>query len=230
MKKQDFLVIAIIITIALAFVFNNHLLLAYLDFNKNHGLTTSFLKFGVLATFGEMLALRIKNGNYLNQTFGLFSKFIVWGLLGITIKAAFVIFTAGTIHFIQYLGFNNATHVFSTSLSLNKVIIAFAISVTINCIYAPVMMVFHKITDLHIEKHNGKFSSLLSPINFSEMFEQINWKIMWGFVFKKTIPLFWIPMHTITFMLPQEHQVLFAALLSIMLGLILSTATLKSQN
>ncbi len=39
---------------------------------------------------------------------------------------------------------------------------------------------------------------------------------------KKTIPLFWIPAHTITFLLPEEFRVLFAAVLSVMLGVLLS--------
>ncbi|GAB1473896.1 hypothetical protein MASR2M69_13370 [Bacteroidota bacterium] len=40
------------------------------------------------------------------------------------------------------------------------------------------------------------------------------------FVVGKTIPLFWIPAHTITFLLPDTYKVIFAASLSIVLGLI----------
>ena len=50
---------------------------------------------------------------------------------------------------------------------------------------------------------------------------------LWGFLFKKTIPLFWVPAHTITFMLPPEYRVLFAALLGVMLGVFMSLATRK---
>ncbi|NTV18536.1 MAG: Mpv17/PMP22 family protein, partial [Bacteroidales bacterium] len=50
------------------------------------------------------------------------------------------------------------------------------------------------------------------------------------FVVGKTIPLFWIPAHTITFMLPDQYKVLFAASLSIVLGLILSYAKLRNQK
>ena len=38
----------------------------------------------------------------------------------------------------------------------------------------------------------------------------------------KTVPLFWIPMHTVTFLLPAEYQVMMAAALSVALGVILS--------
>jgi hypothetical protein len=41
-------------------------------------------------------------------------------------------------------------------------------------------------------------------------------------VFKKTIPFFWYPAHTITFLLPSEQRVLFAALLGIALGVLLA--------
>ena len=58
----------------------------------------------------------------------------------------------------------------------------------------------------------------------------MNWDVMWNFVFLKTIPLFWFPAHTITFLLPPDFQVLFAALLGIALGLILAFASLKGRN
>lgn len=96
-----------------------------------------------------------------------------------------------------------------------------------NIIYAPVMMTFHKITDTHIINNNGKLSCLYKKIQFANIFKSINWDVQWNFVFKKTIPFFWIPAHTITFLLPTDFQILFAALLGIILGLILAVASLK---
>jgi hypothetical protein len=61
----------------------------------------------------------------------------------------------------------------------------------------------------------------------AEMFANINWKAQWGFVFKKTIPFFWYPAHTITFLLPAEQRVLFAAVLGIVLGVLLAVAAKK---
>ena len=58
---------------------------------------------------------------------------------------------------------------------------------------------------------------------------RINWNVQWNFVFKKTIPFFWIPAHTITFLLPEDYQVAFAALLGIALGVILSFAAIKGK-
>ena len=48
-----------------------------------------------------------------------------------------------------------------------------------------------------------------------------------SFVLMKTIPIFWIPAHTITFLLPSEYRVLSAAFLSIALGAILAFAKKK---
>jgi hypothetical protein len=46
----------------------------------------------------------------------------------------------------------------------------------------------------------------------------------------KTIPLFWIPAHTITFSLPPEYRVLMASFLSIALGGILAFAKRRSPK
>ena len=68
----------------------------------------------------------------------------------------------------------------------------------------------------------GKASKNPGEVIGDIMAHKINWEVQWGFVFKKTIPLFWYPAHTITFLLPGDYQVLFAAFLGVVLGLILS--------
>ena len=92
-----------------------------------------------------------------------------------------------------------------------------------NSIFAPVFMTLHKITDIHIQDTGGSLIRFFKPIPIGNiMANRINWQVQWGFVFKKTIPLFWYPAHTITFLLPGDFQVLFAAFLGVVLGLILS--------
>jgi hypothetical protein len=88
-------------------------------------------------------------------------------------------------------------------------------------------MTFHKITDMHIHNHGGSLSALAHPIPMGKLISELDWKKQWGFVFKKTIPLFWYPAHTITFLLPGELRVLFAALLGIVLGVLLAVAAKK---
>jgi len=43
-----------------------------------------------------------------------------------------------------------------------------------------------------------------------------------NFVLLKTIPFFWIPAHTLTFLLPKEYRIVIAAFLSVVLGVILA--------
>ena len=42
--------------------------------------------------------------------------------------------------------------------------------------------------------------------------------------FKLRLPFFWYPAHTITFLLPGEVRVLFAAILGVVLGVLLAVA------
>lgn len=230
MKRNDVIFILVVLLILIPLISWDVTFNAYLNFNKHHGMITSFIKFAILATLGEVIGLRIRTGDYHISGFGILPKAVVWGFLGLTIKLAFVIFATGTPIFLEYMGLKGARMAMSNSFSGLKLEVAFAISTAMNVIYAPVMMTLHKITDLHIADYKGKTASLIHPINFAVNFKKIDWEIQWGFVFKKTIPFFWIPAHTFTFLLPADFQVLFAAGLSVILGLILAVATLKSKK
>lgn len=200
----------------------------YNTLNTNHGVLMAFVKFALLATLGEVIAFRIKTGTLYSPRFGLLPRAIVWGFLGITIKVAFVVFASGTPVFLVYLGFENAPAVMkSEEITAMKILTAFTISTFMNLVYAPVMMTLHKITDTHIEQNNGKTGALLRKINIAQILKNIDWHTQWHFVFRKTIPFFWIPAHTITFLLPPDIQVLFAAFLGIALGVILASANLQ---
>ena len=227
MKKQDLYVFVGLVTFFLPFFLSDTVYSFYTSFNKEHGLITAFIKFALLATFGEALGLRIREGIWNRKDFGLLPRAVVWGFLGITIKIAFVIFASGTPHFLEYIGVKDAGKIMSGNLNAYKILVAFSISIAMNLIYAPVMMTLHKITDIHIIANRGKLNCFFKKIRFAENFKQINWDVQWHFIYKKTIPLFWIPAHTITFLLPAETQVLFAALLGIALGAILAFANLK---
>lgn len=193
-------------------------------------MVTSFVKFAILATIGEIIGLRLRTGNYYQSGFGILPRAIVWGFLGLTIKLAFVIFATGTPIFLAYLGVEGAADAMKGGFTLNKLLVAFSISAFMNLIYAPVMMTLHKITDIHIIANGGTLSGLLRPIQISKIFINLNWDVQWNFVFKKTIPFFWIPAHTVTFLLPPDFQVLFAAILGIVLGVLLAIASLKSSK
>ena len=203
---------------------------AYYQFNLEHGLLMSFIKFFILATLGELIGLRIKTGSYYYKGFGLLPRAIVWGFLGITIYMAFAIFASGTPVLLEKVGFHDATGILHSGFSWKKILVSFSIATALNLFYAPVLMTFHKITDTHILDHGGRMRGFLRPIQFARIFREINWDVQWNFVFKRTIPLFWIPAQTITFLLPEEYRVLFAAFLGIILGVILGVAALKNKE
>jgi len=222
MKKTDLLLLGFLGLLFLPFILSTTLFDAYDGFNKEHGMIMSFIKFGILATLGELIGQRIRTGRYINPGFGIFPKAIVWGFLGLTINMAFVVFSKGTPAFLGYLGFD-----IGRTDSFALFIMAFSISTAMNLVFAPVMMTLHAITDRHIQAHKGKLSALSHGIKFGEIMQAMDWKRQWSFVFARTIPFFWIPAHTITFLLPPEFRVLFAALLGIVLGIIMALAAKK---
>ena len=153
---------------------------------------------------------------------------IVWGFLGLGINAAMIVFSSGVPSFLQYMGMNNAQEIFTGNVSFEKLFIAFTVSVFMNTIFGPVFMTLHKITDTHILNNGGTLKGFLRPIKMGEIIRNLNWDVQWNFVFKKTIPLFWFPAHTITFMLPGNMRVLCAALLGVVLGVLLAIAARKN--
>jgi hypothetical protein len=183
----------------------------------------SFLKFAVLATFGEMLVARLRTGNYLPARFGLIPKSLVWGVLGVFIWIAFGIFSHGVtaLFFSETSAISRAAAEAGAAASVGaRLLNAFAISFFMNIIFAPVMMFTHHLTDTYIAQNGGRFP--LAGFRMVPLLESADWQRMWGFVYKKTIPAFWIPAHTVTFLLPEELRVLFAVVLSVFLGLLLT--------
>ena len=219
-----------LILLFIPFVISGDLYSWYINFNSGHGFIMAFLKFAILASSGELLGLRIRTGNYFVKGFGIFPRIIVWGFLGITIKAAFVIFLAGVPPMLEYLGLQGPIEILAASFSVQKLLIAFSISLFLNLFFSPVLMTLHKISDTHIQNYHGRAVALISRPDIGFILKETDWNMHWGFVLKKTIPLFWIPAHTLTFLLPHEFQILFAALLGIVLGVILAFASVKSTD
>ena len=227
MKKSDFIFLLVATAIFVPFFVSDDAYEWYITFNATHGIVMSFLKFAILSTMGEMIGLRISTGVYINRTFGIIPRMVVWGLLGMGINMAMIIFSKGVPMFMEYMGMANASSTINGEMCFEKIMIALAISVAMNSIFAPVFMTLHKITDTHIGHCGGSVKALLTPIPMKRIMTELNWAVLWGFVFKKTIPLFWYPAHTITFLLPPNMRVLFAAILGIVLGVLLAVAAKK---
>lgn len=150
MKKSDLLFVVIVVAIFIPFVVFEPLYEGYKAFNASHGMVMSFLKFAVLSTLGELLGLRLSSGKYLKAGFGIVPRAVVWGILGMGINLAMIVFANGVPVALEYIGLNGASSFMAGPFCAAKVLVAFCISVAMNSIFAPVFMTFHKITDTHI--------------------------------------------------------------------------------
>lgn len=189
----------------------------FVHLSQAHVYLMAFFKFALLATMGELLAVRILKGCW-SSPMGLRWRIIIWGILGILIALVFHLYAAGVSSAISSgllpaPGGNGWEY---------QLVYGASTSILMNCLFAPTFMAFHRITDTWIDMGNGTVKGMMR-VKQTDVLERIDWNGFISFVVLKTIPFFWIPAHTITFMLPPEHRVLAAAFLSIALGAILAT-------
>ncbi|MBQ9254773.1 MAG: hypothetical protein IJ180_08385 [Bacteroidales bacterium] len=232
MKKQDFVFILCVLVFASLFIFVQPLNSWFMDWSAAkdwRAFVLAFLKFGILATMGECIGLRITQGVYNKKGFGILPRALVWGVLGLCISIAMGIFASGSFGFLNQCGLNISPNTLSQEPFFTRLLYAFTVSVLMNTFFAPVFMTVHKITDTHIQNTGGTLKGFFTPIPAKKIISEMDWSRQWSFVFMKTIPFFWYPAHTLTFMLPGQYRVLCAALLGVALGIILSLANLKKQ-
>ena len=183
--------------------------------SADHPYIMGFVKFALLATSGELIAIKMASGKFAKPAY-LTARIIIWGIIGVWITYMMKIFflgsgammTAGLLP-----GGSLATDTFGY-----KLIRAFATAATMNLTFGPTFMAVHKCSDtyLALREKNGK------GVKLSEVIDAVDWKRFVSFTIFKTVPIFWIPAHTLTFLLPSEYQVMLAALLSVALGIILN--------
>ena len=167
-----------------------------------------FLKFALLATAGELLSTRLAKKEWVAPP-KVVARFIIWGFIGVWITFMMgVFFTAAGTGILPL----------SDNPVAAKCLRAFYTSVMMNTSFGPTFMAVHKCSDRYLElRAEGNRKPALSQVVGS-----IDWSRFVSFTIFKTVPLFWIPAHTVTFMLPQEYQVIMAAALSVALGIILN--------
>lgn len=74
-----------------------------------------------------------------------------------------------------------------------------------NVTFGPMMMVFHKFCDLYIdEKYENK-----GKITLSKLVDKVDWYSLVEFSWVKTCLLFWIPVHTIVFLVRYKLNMRF---------------------
>jgi len=220
-KKGDFVWLGVLgIFSALMLLPTTHQI--FVDITKVHPFWMGFMKFAVLATMGELVAIRIGTGDW-KEPPGLVYRTLVWGLIGMIVVLMFELFGAGvTAAAAKGL-------LWTGPESTARFVMPFLISTIMNFIFAPTFMIAHRITDTYIELacETGK---PFFAIKVQEVIATIDWQSLIGFVVLKTIPFFWIPAHTIVFLLPPEYRVLVAAYLAIALGAILSFGKKKDKT
>lgn len=215
MKKNrvfDFLwpiFVILFVIIMLSNVFHN--------FSSNHSYISAFIKFAVLAPMGELLVIRLTKKSW-ELPVGFIYKIIIWGFFGIAIAFSFKLFRLGVVSVVSN-SIENAT--------LNNVLVAFFTASFMNMTFGPVMMGSHKITDKFIELKCITGTN----VTVNKAVKEVDWVGFITFVVFKTIPFFWIPAHTIVFLLPSHLRIIVAALLSIALGVLLTLAkSTKKEN
>ena len=214
MKKGDVVWIAALIGVIVFLILpTTHK--AFIDVTTSYPYIAGFLKFAILATMGDLLAYRLVTSEWKIRKGFLFRAFI-WGFLGIVIVLIFNIFGTGVA---------NAMKAGLLPGEGYQLAFAFFTSTIMNLSFAPAMMGFHRITDTYADL---KFIQGRKNLTLKKVSNEVDWDNFISFVVFKTIPLFWIPAHTITFLLPPEYRVLMAAFLSIALGAILSFAKAKN--
>ncbi len=223
MKKHDFLFISIFILI-ICFLAIPTTRTMFENSTENHPYIMGFIKTSILATMGELLASRIANKKYFSRP-GFFYRFVFWGILGFGFVLMFKIFSSGVTGAIN----SGILPSVNNTGFLGNLYKAFMTSLLMNLVFAPTFMILHRITDTYIDLGKGSFKGI-KKIGINQVIDNIDWKNFFSFVIFKTIPLFWIPAHTITFLLPENYRVLMAGFLSIALGLILTLTKIKNSG
>ena len=167
----------------------------YVEAVMSHPILMAIVQFAILGTFGEVVSKWIikKKIHSPFQVKMILWKMIVWAILAVCIKYAFV----GIIGFVDALIDHKMLPEFFAKAGFAR---AFSISFLINIQFGLFLVIFHRVLDnlvLTDKNWKGLHKGMLS--------------LLW----------FWVPAHTVTFMLPKVYQIGLAAMWSVMLGIIL---------
>jgi len=162
-----------------------------------HPIISAMVQFAILGTFGGCVAKWVQHKKFylpLNWKQAIWYP-ISWAILAVMIKMAFLGFR-GFLEILILDGY--LPQIFSSSES--RFLHAFALSIVMNLQFGPLLVIFHRWLDY---------------LPFG--------KTDWTNIDKglKSLLWWWIPAHTVTFMLPPDLQIGMAAVWSVVLGFIL---------
>ena len=174
-----------------------------------------FLKFALLAMFGEMVKNRLRTGFW--HTDLLLVRTVTWGVFGMVMTIAFALFAggvAGVMGTPLWFGGKDMGEIG------NRLIFAISTSFWMNLIFAYPMMLGHEWFNVVFAKRR-----IVGGTEFLSLID----KHAWGSFIPKTILYFWLPAHFVTFLLPAEYRVLMGAFLSMALGFFLTIRSVKKS-
>lgn len=212
-KKTSLIIsyIAFSFLFLIAFVLLSLLVPPFSAFSGKHPYFMGFFKFAFLATTGELISARMATKKWYVPSY-ILARWIIWGIIGIWITYMMKIFGAGVASLMEIHLLPTVENAFIKAL-----LRAFFISATMNLCFGPTFMAVHKCSDTYLSLREKS-----KDVTLSGVIDAVDWKRFVSFTLFKTVPLFWIPAHTVTFLLPTQFQVMLAALLSVALGVILN--------
>ena len=178
----------------------------YYDFVRNYPIGSAMLQFAILGTLGGCVAKCVQEKRIY---FPLKLKEAIWypiswAILAIMIKMAFIGF-GGFLDSLIYEGYLplafDSYH--------NRFLHAFALSALMNLQFGPLLVIFHRWLD-YLPFGKTDWSNIDKALK----------SLLW----------WWIPAHTVTFLLPQDLQIGMAAVWSLVLGFILGFLNKKKKK
>lgn len=181
----------------------------FVNLTQTYPYPMGMLKFAILGTMGELIGWKIVTGKWRIRNIRIWQRILVWAFLGFVFAAVFPLFSYGVD---GLLGIGLLA-------GKNSVLVqAFWKSFFMQAIFAFPFMIFHRITDTLIDS-----GELFRKWKLIEVYKNIDWDNMFKIV-GSAIIWFWLPVHTVNFLLPPEYRLITAALLAIVLGMILGIA------
>jgi len=165
----------------------------YAKWVHDYMLLSAFVQFALLGTAGEILGILAAKRRPGTRILEWAVKAVVWGVLGILIKYAFTGFKG-------FLAALVDAGLLPRACEDVPLLRAFSLSVLTNAMFGPLLMFLHRSADNLVAGARG--------------YEGIGVSLL-------TLAWFWVPAHTLTFILPYDFQIGLAALWSVALGLIM---------
>lgn len=172
----------------------------YIDLVITYPLLSAMLQFAILGTLGDIISKWIINRK-------VFLPFTV-GVLALKMGEWALLAVFIKYAFIGFHGFVDTLIENNYLPQLNPLGYAFAVSLTMNLQFGPFLVIIHRILD-------NKIGRIKNWDNLDKSLLSLLW--------------FWLPAHTITFILPKPFQIGLAAIWSLALGLILGFYNRKNQ-